>query len=94
MKFKELKGKLVNIEQICWINTRTDESGKVYCLYTFSKDLVIEKIYDNSDALNCDLRRLEIIDEQIHQENIYHSKNSIFARLVKYFDKPNKDKNI
>ena len=70
MRFVTIAGKLANVENIKYINHRVDEhTGRVYCLYVFDKQTVLEEVYQNCEAFEQALIKYGILEqktEEIH----------------------------
>lgn len=71
MRFVAIAGKLANIENIKYINHRTDKNtGKVYCLYVFDEKTVLEEVYESCEAFENALVEYGILEkktEEIHK---------------------------
>lgn len=73
MQFVAIAGKLANIENIKYINHRVDEhTGKVYCLYVFDKETVLEEVYQSCEAFEQALIKYGILEQKT--EEIHHLK--------------------
>jgi hypothetical protein len=74
MRFVAIAGKLVNIENINYINHRTDSNtGKVYCLYVFDEKTVLEEVYESCEAFENALLKYGILEKKT--EEIHKLKN-------------------
>lgn len=48
MRFEEIAGKLVNVDNILYVNSsENDETGKVTCHFILCKDLILTEIYQD-----------------------------------------------
>ena len=73
MRFTMIAGKLANVENIKYINHRIDEhTGRVYCLYVFDKETVLEEVYQSCEAFEKALKKYGILEEKT--EEIHHLK--------------------
>lgn len=80
MKFRLIGNKLVNLENILYINSREDEeTGEIHCLYVLSPEVVIEQRYINAEAYQRALVELEIIKEQRHRGRLLNAISFILA---------------
>ena len=73
MRFVAIAGKLANVENIKYINYRTDKNtGKTYCLYVFDKETVLEEVYESCEAFEQALLKYGILEKKT--EEIHHLK--------------------
>lgn len=46
MRMVNIAGKLVNVEQVRYVNHRKDiDTGRVYCLYVFDEKTVLQEVF-------------------------------------------------
>mgnify|MGYP003293428461 CR=1 FL=1 len=51
MNLAYISGKLVNTDNILYINCKqNEETGKIHCLFVLSKEIVIEELYTDKEA--------------------------------------------
>lgn len=68
MRFTMIAGKLANVENIKYINHRVDEhTGRVYCLYVFDKETVLEEVYQSCEAFEKALKKYGILEEKTEE---------------------------
>lgn len=88
MKFLEIAGKFANIENIRYITHRIDKNtGKVYCLYVFDRETVLEEVFENSEAFKEALRRFEIFDNTNISKSFFQRFLRLPALLLRFFSK-------
>lgn len=82
MRFVTIAGKLANIENIKYINHRVDnETGRVYCLYVFDKQTVLEEVFEDITAFEQALIRNGITPEKT--EEMHHIKKMCIMGIEK-----------
>ncbi len=85
MRFVSIAGKLVNVEQIRYVNHREDkDTGKVYCLYVFDTNTVLQEVFNDVELFEQAMVKYGIKTEEIH-----HLKKLciIGEELIKKFTK-------
>lgn len=67
MRFVSIAGKLVNVEQIRYINHREDkDTGRVYCLYVFDTNTVLQEVFSDVEKFEQAMVKYGIKTEEIH----------------------------
>lgn len=73
MRMVNIAGKLVNVEQVRYVNHRKDaDTGRVYCLYVFDTNTVLQEVFSDVEKFEQAMIKYGFLPKE--NEEIHHFK--------------------
>lgn len=73
MRMVNIAGKLVNVEQVRYVNHRKDiDTGRVYCLYVFDEKTVLQEVFADVEKFEQAMIKYGFLPKE--NEEIHHFK--------------------
>lgn len=82
MKIAYIGKKIVNLDNLIWIDTVQDETGKIYCLFVFSKDLTVQEDYKDAEEMRIKFEEYGICRKETKTEELLWLIKEFFRKIA------------
>ena len=89
MKLAYISRKLVNVDNILYINPDEREDGSITCLFVLSKDFILQEIYQNREEFE-----MKMLEYGITKFNYAREIITLIKKFFKKIEHQNKKKNL